>query len=131
MKKDQPPPYLRCVWPTPMSLVEPSGNAMIAVRLAGSMVPFARKRETRTLSNSSRKRRPMASARRLPMRCELSNGVLVARGTSSTRHDGGPPVLLDHHPAAALVVLEIGLIAFPGPGHAVVVEWRLATRHPR
>jgi hypothetical protein len=50
---------------------------------------------------------------------------------ASTRHDGGPPVLLDHHPVAALVVLEIGPIAFPGPGHAVVVERRLAMRHPR
>src|SRR5580692_4748273 len=65
------------------------------------------------------------------MRHEPSKGAPFARGTSSTRHDGGPPVLLDHHPAAPLVVLEIGPIAFPGPGHAVVAERRLAMRHPR
>jgi hypothetical protein len=53
-----------------------------------------------------------------------------ASGAVSAGDDGGPPLLFDHHPAAALVVLEIGPIAFPGPGHAVVVERRLAMRHP-
>jgi hypothetical protein len=56
-KKDQPPPYLRRVWATAMSLSLPFGNGMTAVRLDGSMVPFALKRETRTDGNSSRKRR--------------------------------------------------------------------------
>ena len=49
----------------------------------------------------------------------------------STRDDGGPPVLLDHHPAAAFVVLEIGPITVPCSDHAIVAERGLAVRHAR
>ena len=47
------------------------------------------------------------------------------------RNDGGPSSFFDHHPAAAFVVLEIGPIAFPCSGHAVMAERGLAVRHAR
>ena len=43
--------------------------------------------------------------------------------------DGGPRALFDHHPAAAFVVLKIGPIPFPGPGHAVVAKRGLAVHY--
>jgi hypothetical protein len=50
---------------------------------------------------------------------------------ASTGDDGGPPAFFNHHPAAAFVVLEIGPIAFPCSGHAVMAERGLAMRHAR
>src|SRR6516162_7762640 len=47
------------------------------------------------------------------------------------RDDCGPPAFFDHHPVAAFVVLEIGPIAVPGPGRAIVAERGLAVRHGR
>jgi hypothetical protein len=78
---------------------------------------------------------PMVASAAWDMSEAFRVALLVSRtGTFtllSMRDDGGPSAFFDHHPAAAFIVLEIGPIAVPCSGHAVMAERGLAVRHAR